>query len=159
MSGGRAAPAYRTRRARSLPPVRAVAGCASWWNTRRMAMTSSAVDGLVGAIVARDLPRAASLIDPDIDFRAMTPRRIWEAEDPAGVEDVLRAWLADPEEEITAVEPTEPLRVEDTLRVGWRVHGRDREGPFVYEQQAYAREQDGLIVWLRVMCTGQRRPG
>lgn len=124
-----------------------------------MATTSSAIDELVGAIVARDLPRAASLMAPDVDFRAMTPRRIWEADGPAGVEDVLRAWLADPDEQITAVEPTEPLRVEDTLRVGWRVHGRDREGAFVYEQQAYAREQDGHVVWLRVMCTGPRRPG
>jgi len=122
----------------------------------RMAVTSSAVSCLVEAVVARDLERARGLLHPEIDFRGMTPRQIWEAEDPAGVEDVLRQWLDDPDEEVASVEATDPVHVEDTVRVGWRVHARDRDGPFVFEQQVYAREQDGQIVWLRVMCSGPR---
>ena len=122
-----------------------------------MATTQQSIAGeLVDAIVGRDLARARGLLDPGIDFRAMTPKRIWEADGPAEVEEVLRAWLADPDEEIESVEATAPVTVEDTQRVGWRVRGRDADGPFVFEQQAYLREDEGRIAWLRIMCSGTR---
>jgi hypothetical protein len=123
------------------------------------AAPASVTGGFVEAILARDLSRACSLLHADIDFRAMTPKRIWEAEDPAGVEEVLRAWFEHPEREVERVEPTEPGSVEDTLQVGWRVHGSDANGPFVYEQLAYVREEQGQVVWLRVMCSGPRHGG
>ncbi len=120
---------------------------------------ASAVSGFVDAILARDLSRACGLLHPDVDFRAMTPSRVWEADDPAGVEDVLRAWFEHPDRDVERVDPTEPASVEDTVRVGWRVHGSDGRGPFLYEQQAYVREGDGQIVWLRIMCSGPRPAG
>lgn len=124
---------------------------------RAMTSTPSSVAGeFVDAIVARDFARARGLLDPAIDFRAMTPNRVWEADGPAGVEDVLRAWLDDPDEDIARIDATEPAAVQDTVRVGWRVGGSDAEGPFVYEQQAYVRERNGQIAWLRVMCSGPR---
>ncbi len=119
---------------------------------------SSVVGEFVDAVVARDFDRARGLLHAEIDFRAMTPRKIWEADDPAGVERVLRAWLADPDEEIDGVDATAHMAVEDTERVGWRVRGRDRDGAFVFEQQAYVRERDRQVGWLRIMCTGTRRP-
>ena len=123
-----------------------------------MSTTPSTVAGaFVDAILARDLPRASGLLHEEIDFRAMTPNRIWEAEGPTGVEGVLREWLADPDEEITSVEAVVPgAVVEDTERVAWLVHGTGSDGPFVFEQQAYVRERDGRIGWLRVMCSGTR---
>ena len=120
------------------------------------AMPASVAGGFVDAILARDFSRAGGLMHPDIDFRAMTPNRVWEADDPAGVEQVLRAWFEHPERDVERVDPTEPAAVEDTLRVGWRVHGSGADGPFIYEQQAYVREGDGQVVWLRVMCSGPR---
>ncbi len=108
------------------------------------------------AIVARDFDRARGLLHPDIDFRAMTPSRIWEADGPAGVEEVLRTWLADPDEDIARIDATEPGAVEDTARVGWRVRGSGADGAFAFEQQAYVRDLDGQIGWLRVMCSGTR---
>jgi SnoaL-like domain len=117
---------------------------------------SRAVTGFVEAIVAQDLARARDLLHPEIDFRGMTPSKVWEADGPAGVEDVLRAWFEHPERDVEAVQATEPMKVADTLRVGWRVHGQRAEGTFSFEQQAYARERDGKIVWLRVMCSGPR---
>ena len=48
--------------------------------------------------------------------------------------------------------------VEDTLRIGWRVRGTEADGPFVYEQQAYVRERDGRIAWMRLFCSGYRSP-
>jgi hypothetical protein len=123
------------------------------------AVSVSASDGFVDAIVARDFPRARGLLHPDVDFRAMTPTRVWEASGPVGVEEVLRAWFEHPEREVERVDPIEPASVEDTRRVGWRVYGHGVDGPFVYEQQAYVREDAGRIVWLRVMCSGPRPVG
>jgi ketosteroid isomerase-like protein len=120
--------------------------------------THGIVGEFVDAIVARDLARARGLLHDEIDFRAMTPNRIWEADGPADVENALRQWLADPDEEIDGIEATDAATVEDTARVGWRVRGSGDDGPFVFEQQAYARERDGRIAWLRVFCTGQRPP-
>jgi len=126
-------------------------------NTAVMPSTQQTIAGeLVDAIVGRDFERARGLLDTDIDFRAMTPKRIWEAAGPAEVEDVLRTWLADPDEEIDGVEATAPVTVEDTQRIGWRVRGRGADGPFVFEQQAYLRERGGRIAWLRIMCSGTR---
>jgi hypothetical protein len=119
-------------------------------------LPASVTNGFVEAILARDFARACGLLHSDIDFRAMTPNRVWEADDPAGVEDVLRAWFEHPERDVERVDPTEPVSVEDTLRVGWRVYGSGADGPFVYEQQAYVREHDDRVVWLRVMCSGPR---
>lgn len=103
-----------------------------------------------------EISRACGLLDADVDFRAMTPNRFWEANSPVDVEEVLRAWFEHPEREVERVEPIEPAFVEDTRRVGWRVYGRSADGSFAYEQQAYVREDDGRVVWLRVMCSGPR---
>ncbi len=117
---------------------------------------ANVTDGFVEAILARDFTRASGLLHRDVDFRAMTPTRVWEADGSSGVEEVLRAWFEHPERDVQRVEPIEPGSVEDTLRVGWRVYGKNADGPIVYEQQAYVREHDGQIVWLRVMCSGPR---
>jgi hypothetical protein len=119
-------------------------------------LPASVTGGFLDAILARDFSRARGLLHPAIDFRAMTPKRVWEADDPASVEEVLRAWFEHPERDVERVEPTELASVEDTLRVGWRVYGDGADGPFVFEQQAYLREQDGQVIWLRVMCSGPR---
>ncbi len=125
-----------------------------------MSTTSSTVTAaFVDAIVARDFAAARGLLHPEIDFRAMTPRRIWEADGPADVEEVLRTWLADPDEDIAAVEPVAGATVEDTERAGWRVRGSGPDGAFVFEQQAFMRERDGQVGWLRIMCSGSRPVG
>jgi hypothetical protein len=120
------------------------------------AASRTATDGLLEAIVARDFLRAVGNLAPDVDFRAMTPNRIWEARDPAAVEEILRTWFADPDEEIASIEPTRTEAVEDTVRIGWRVRGSDAEGSFVFEQLAYVRESEGKVTWLRAICSGPR---
>ena len=115
---------------------------------------SGLASALVDAIVARDLARAVALLHPDVDFQAMTPNRVWEAGDPAGVEAILRQWFEDPDEDVHGIEATEPTPIENTIRVGWLVHISDADGPHVFEQQAYVRERDAQIDWMRVMCSG-----
>lgn len=120
-----------------------------------MATVQAGIAGaLVDAIVSRDVSRAAALLHPEIDFRAMTPNRVWEGEGLAGVEAVLRAWFEDPDEEVHEIEATEPVSLEGTVRVGWLVRISDADGPHLFEQQAYVRERDGRIGWMRVICSG-----
>jgi hypothetical protein len=120
-----------------------------------MNAAASGVAGVfVDAIVAQDVAGAVALLHPEIDFRAMTPNRIWEAEGPAGVEAVFREWFEDPDEDVQGIEATEPVSIQGMVRVGWLVRISDVEGAHVFEQQAYVRERDAQIGWMRVMCTG-----
>jgi SnoaL-like domain len=115
---------------------------------------SGIANAFVDAIATRDVSGAVALLHPEIDFRAMTPNRIWEAEGPAGVEAILREWFEDPDEEVHGIKATEPVSLETTVRVGWLVHISDADGPHVFEQQAYVRERDARIAWMRVICSG-----
>ncbi len=117
---------------------------------------SSVAAEFVTALAERDLLGAAALLHPEISFRAMTPNRVWEATTPGEVEAVLRQWFEDPGEEVERVDATDAVSVEDVARVGWLVRISNAEGPFVFEQQAYARERDGQIDWMRVICSGWR---
>ncbi len=117
---------------------------------------ADAVNAFVDAVVARDFAEAQRLLHPEVDFRGMTPNRIWEAEGPADVESALRMWLDNPARDVERVDAIETGEIQDTVRTGWLVHGTGADGPFVFEQQVYARERDGRVDWLRVMCTGPR---
>ena len=122
-----------------------------------MAVTTPAVAAaFADAIVARDIAAATALLHPEVDFRAMTPNRIWEG-GAAGAEEALRRWLEDPDEEVHGVEATEPVTIEGTQRVGWTVRVSNDEGLQVFEQQAYMRERDGKVGWMRLMCSGYNR--
>jgi hypothetical protein len=108
------------------------------------------------ALGRKDFAAAQALLAPQIDFRALTPRRSWEAGDPASVVDeVLRQWFKDSDriEEVAAIETD---AFSDRCRVAYRFHGRNADGPFVLEQQAYFSESDGQIAWMRVLCSGYR---
>jgi len=115
---------------------------------------SGLANALTDAIVARDVSRAVALLHPEINFRAMTPNKIWEASSPAEVEAVFRTWLEDPDEELESIEATQPVALLSTVRTGWLVHISDSRGPHLFEQQAYVRERDGQIAWMRVICSG-----
>ncbi len=123
------------------------------------AAPATVLHAFVDAVVARDFARARDHVHPEIDFRGMTPNRIWEADGPEGVERALRTWLDHADRQVERIAATENIEIEDTLRAGWRVQGGGTGGPFVFEQQAYARERDGQVGWLRVMCTGPRPLG
>jgi hypothetical protein len=71
---------------------------------------------------------------PEVDFRGMTPRRVWEASDPATiVSEILRQWFED-SDEIETLDKLETDAFADTERVGYRRR----------------------IGWMRVVCSGFR---
>ncbi len=110
------------------------------------------------ALAEKDTERLRGLLAPDVDFRAMTPRKTWEAQDPDGVlEIVFGNWFEDGDR-IEALEQVETDAFADRERVGYRLNVTNPEGRFLVEQQAYfsAGEDDGRIAWMRVMCAGYR---
>jgi hypothetical protein len=108
------------------------------------------------ALAAKDFASIAELMDAEIDFGALTPRRTWEAKDPgAVVTSVLREWFED-SDEILSLEHLETDAFADRERVGYRLRVRNPEGLFLVDQQAYITARDGRIAWMRVLCSGYR---
>jgi len=93
-------------------------------------------------------------VDPEIDFRALTPGKQWEATTRKDlIEGVLEQWFG------SRVEIYETLaistdRVVDRNRVVYRFRARNPDGDYVCEQTAYYDEAKGRITNLRILCTG-----
>jgi hypothetical protein len=108
------------------------------------------------ALAIKDYGRVVDLLHPEVDFRALTPNRIWEASDAdAVISGVLREWFED-SDEIEALERLESETFADRERVGYRFSVRNPDGRFLVEQQAYLAARDGRIGWMRVVCSGFR---
>lgn len=107
------------------------------------------------ALSRKQFDSASALLDSEIEFRALTPRRNWEASDPEAVIDVLRQWFRGTVE-IEGIVAIETDRVGDRERVAYRFAGHNEDGPFVIEQQVYYTERNGRIDWMRVLCSGYR---
>jgi hypothetical protein len=107
------------------------------------------------ALSRKDFARIAELMDPEIDFRGMTPSRTWEAASPEeAIATVLRQWFED-SDEIESMELLETDAFADRERVGYRFSVRNAEGSFLVEQQAYLSGGE-RISWMRILCSGYR---
>jgi ketosteroid isomerase-like protein len=110
----------------------------------------------VDALGRKDFDEIFALLQPDIDFRGLTPGRVWEASNArAVVDDVVRQWFEE-SDELEELVSTESDSFADRQRVSYRFIGRNEDGPFVVEQQAYYTQRDGRIDWMRVLCSGFR---
>ena len=121
-------------------------------------MTASLGERFAQAMADKDHDGMRRLLHTDLDFQAMTPRRIWDA---AGLDDVMTAfgtWFDD-NDIIEEVESLDTDHFADRERVGYRFRVRNADGTHVVEQQAYLSERDGQIGWLRIMCSGYRPQG
>jgi hypothetical protein len=108
-------------------------------------------------IAAKDGQTLLELVAPQVDFRALTPGRVWEASSAAEIVNdvILGHWFA-PSDRIVAIEGIENDVVVDRERVGYRFRVTNDDGEFIVEQQAYLGVEDDTIAWLRVMCSGYR---
>lgn len=110
------------------------------------------------AIAARDADVLRSLLRPDVDFRAMTPRKFWVSMSAAKVIDeiILGSWF-DALDVIAEIELLESGAVGDRHRVSYQFLVTNSTGRFSVEQHAFFDLQRGQISWLRMMCSGYRR--
>jgi hypothetical protein len=118
-------------------------------------MADSLAAALARGIAAKDNTAVRGLLHPDIDFRGMTPGRVWEADGPEDVLVAIGSWFDD-SDIIEGVEEIDTGSFADRQRVGYRLRVRNDDGLHLVEQQAYLSERDGRIGWLRVMCSGFR---
>jgi hypothetical protein len=112
---------------------------------------------LAAAIAAKDTAAVTSLLAPEIDFRALTPRRFWEATRPEEVLAILfDNWFEDSDHIDELVDTRQGADVEDTHEVGYRLAITNPDGAHTVEQQAYYRVDGDRITYLRVLCSGFR---
>lgn len=118
-------------------------------------MTSSLGEDFARAVAAKDHGRIRQLLHTHLDFRGMTPTRVWESDNPDGVINALSLWF-DEHDVIETIDALETDAFADRQRVGYRLRIRNLDGQHLVEQQAYLSERDGKIGWLRIMCSGYR---
>ncbi len=107
------------------------------------------------ALAAKDEAAVRAVTTPDLDFRAMTPGRFWEAHDHDELVDVLFGSWLEPSDEVVALLSTSAGEVSTRSHVAYRLHLRNADGDSLMEQQMYYNVgDDGRITWARVMCSG-----
>lgn len=125
--------------------------------TTPAATGTSLGERFAAAVAAKDRAALLELLAADVDFRAMTPAKFWEASSATDVVDVITGTWFGPDRRIDAVERVEHDVVVDRERTGYRFRVTLAEGPHVVEQQAYlGADEAGRVTWLRIMCTGFR---
>ncbi len=112
---------------------------------------------LAHALAAKDAPALRALFTTPLTFRAVTPRRFWDAESAVEVVDdvMLGAWFH-PEVTITEMTMLDDEPVGDVHKVGYRLTLETGTGPAVVEQVGYYSLTDGRICDLRIVCSGFR---
>jgi hypothetical protein len=112
------------------------------------------------ALAKKDVPTLLDVLDPEIDFRGLTPGRFWEASSATALVDdiILGAWF-EADDHIDALEHVELGSVADRDRVAYLLRISTPDGTFVVEQQAYFDVENGRINWLRILCSGYRPIG
>ncbi len=124
--------------------------------TAKVGSSTSLGAAFADALAAKDFERIRALLDPEVDFRGVTPSRTWEAGDPDTlIGEVLRQWFED-SDEIEELERVETDAFADRERVGYRFRVRNPDGLFRVEQQVYIGDRDGRIGWMRAVCSGFR---
>jgi hypothetical protein len=119
------------------------------------ASASDLAHRFTAALAARDAAALRSLFGSEVDFRALTPGRVWEAGTPAAlIDDVILGCWFEPSDVIQRIESVQHGRVGTRTRIGYRLRVENPDGAFTVEQHAFCDLTDGKITWLRVLCSG-----
>ena len=107
------------------------------------------------ALAARDAAALRSLFGSEVDFRGLTPGRVWEAQTADALIDevILGSWF-EPGDVIQRIESVQDGRVGTRTRIGYRLQVESAGQTYTVEQQAFLDLTDGKITWLRVLCSG-----
>jgi hypothetical protein len=111
---------------------------------------------LAAAIEDRDRTALQGIFATPVQFRAVTPRRFWDAETPAEIADIVLGTWFDEGRQITQLCLVEDDTVGDVSKISYRMSVATESGPTVIEQVAYYTVQDDRITQLRLVCSGFR---
>lgn len=119
-------------------------------------MPSDAGERFARALVGKRFDELRSVLHPKIDFRALLPARVDEASSAETfIAEIAAQWFDDRDsvDELLWVESTS---VPGREHVGYRLAVHNPDGRFVVEHHAYYEVTDGLITWMRCLCSGWR---
>jgi hypothetical protein len=112
------------------------------------------------ALARKDGQGLLDLLDPEVDFRGLTPNQFWEASSATAlVDDIILGDWFEAHDHIDALEDVQVGAVGDRARVAYQLRVVSPDGVFLVEQQAYFEVDDDRINWLRIMCSGFRAIG
>jgi hypothetical protein len=112
--------------------------------------------GFALAIAAGDRPALLGMLAADVEFRALTPARVWELDSSTeAVDTMLGTWFGG-ERHIDSVDVVETDAIADVVRLRYRFRATTPAGPALVEQQAYLAVADGTITAARIVCSGYR---
>ena len=108
------------------------------------------------ALGRKDFDAVITLLDPNLDFRGLTPGRAWETSGARSVVDDVLSQRFEESDDLEQILSIETGSFADRERVSYQFRGKNENGPFAVEQQAYYTEDEGRITWMRVLCSGFR---
>jgi hypothetical protein len=119
------------------------------------ASASSLAHRFTAALAAKDTAALRSLFASQVDFRGLTPSRVWEASTPDALIDevILGSWF-EPGDVIQRIESVQHGQVGTRTRIAYRLRVASAGRTYTVEQQAFCDLSDGKITWLRVLCSG-----
>ncbi|TDD81679.1 hypothetical protein [Actinomadura rubrisoli] len=120
-------------------------------------MSATLGERFAQALAAKDRDALCALLGPEIDFRALTPGRAWEAATPAEtVDDIILGRWFDPDNHIERLVQVTTARMSDREHLSYRLQVRTGTTHYLVEQQAYYATAGDRITWLRILCSGYR---
>ena len=110
----------------------------------------------VRALSAKESASLRSLLDPQIDFRGLTPSHEWRAESPDEVLDILLGSWFEPTDHIREVLDVQTRRIADRNHLLYRFRVENDDGMSLVEQQGYYDAPGGRITRMSMICAGYR---
>ncbi len=112
---------------------------------------------MVRSLANRDAAGLRELFDDPVEFRALTPGKLWEASSPAAVTEIILGTWFGPDTDIIRVSSLETTHVAHRARVDYRLRLLRPEGPAVVAQTAYYSSTRGRITSMHLLCSGIRQ--
>lgn len=111
-------------------------------------------EALVEGIAAGDYGAVEAVLSPSIRFRALTPKRGWEAASAADARAIVEGWFAETEARELRQSTVDVLA--DRLLIRFQLAFQVDGVPRLVEQNLVGTVTDGRLADLAVLCTGFR---
>ena len=109
--------------------------------------------GFVSALERQDWGELAALLDPAVQFRALTPRGFRNADDRATAANYVQKWFGDADQLI--LQSSQVSLMHDRVHIAYRIREHEDQW-YLVEQQVYCTIRDGQIEKLDLLCSGFR---
>jgi hypothetical protein len=107
------------------------------------------------SLAAKDRQGLLDVLAPEVDFRALTPRKPWESGSATEVvDDILLGTWFDAGDDIRSLVDVEAGSFANREKLRYQVRVTNGDGDWSVEQQAYYTVDGGRIDWLRILCSG-----